>query len=412
MAMGSRFVLIIALARLLEPKEIGIFGLFMSTVAFSMLVVGGEFYAYSQRELMSSPKSHWSFILQHQLIAIGLIYLIVLPPQLLIFTFDLLPQSFLFWFIAILLVEHLGQEINRLLVAMQHPILASWILFIRMGTWVIYVVPLMWLYPENRELEIVFSAWFVGALIAVVIGGFVIYREISPWTFYEIDWVWIKKGFKIAALFFIATICFKALTTTDRYIVEILNNLDILGVYVLYIGIAMSVVTFLDTAVFSFLYPRAVTLFKKGEISLYDYVMKEMALSAIAVTLILVTIIAVLSPYIFDWIGKVIYLEYISLLWMLLLVSSVYGLSLIPHYGLYAVGGDKCMVFSHISSMVVFFTIVFLTKEYSSIQATTYGLLAAFLLIGAVKSYCYYQIYNKRNIRKNLIINDKNVSDI
>jgi len=80
LAMGSKFVLLIGLAKLLEPAEIGLFGLFAATVSFSMLVIGGDYYTYSQRELMSLPRERWSFVLQHQLLATGLLYIFLLPP--------------------------------------------------------------------------------------------------------------------------------------------------------------------------------------------------------------------------------------------------------------------------------------------------------------------------------------------
>lgn len=411
-AMGSRFVLVIVLARLLEPAEVGLFGLFLATVTLSVLILGGEFYAYSQRELMSLPVSRWSFVVQHQMIAIGLLYFLLLPPQLLIFWFDLLPESLLYWFIVLLVVEHIGQEINRLLVAMQHPIVASWILFIRMGAWVIYIVPLMWVYPETRELDEVFKAWFVGALVAVLIGGTVIYREIKPWGSIVFDWAWIKRGFKISLLFVLATISFKTLTTADRYIVEYLNNPDYLGVYVLFIGMAMAVVNFLDPAVFSFLYPRAVAAYRQGDILTYKKVMKEMVMSSFVVTILLVAMIALIAPLVLEWIGRDAYQEHISLLWVLLVVSAVYAVGMIPHYGLYAKGADNCLVLAHISSLGVFAITVVLLASKNPLLVTAYGLLSAFVWMGVVKSICYFKLSRSETAGNNYLSEDESTVNL
>jgi hypothetical protein len=46
---------------------------------------------------MASPRERWSFVLQHQALATGLLYLLLLPPQWLIFGLDLLPTDLLFW---------------------------------------------------------------------------------------------------------------------------------------------------------------------------------------------------------------------------------------------------------------------------------------------------------------------------
>ena len=41
LAIGSKFALILALARLLEPADLGMFGLFAATVGFSVVLIGG-----------------------------------------------------------------------------------------------------------------------------------------------------------------------------------------------------------------------------------------------------------------------------------------------------------------------------------------------------------------------------------
>ena len=55
LSLGSRFILLFVLARLLKPSDVGIYGLMTATIAFSVLVLGGDYYTYSQRELMAGP---------------------------------------------------------------------------------------------------------------------------------------------------------------------------------------------------------------------------------------------------------------------------------------------------------------------------------------------------------------------
>lgn len=133
LSMGSKFALVIVMARLMDPSEIGLYGLFTATLALSMIMMGGDFYSYSQRELLGATKSRWSFVLQHQLIAILILYIVLLPAQFLIFGFKLLPWHWVVWYFALLVLEHVAQEITRLLVAMQKQLWASLILFIRSG---------------------------------------------------------------------------------------------------------------------------------------------------------------------------------------------------------------------------------------------------------------------------------------
>ena len=235
----SRFVLIYTLAKLLEPDQLGVFGLILATVSFNVLVVGADFYTYSQRELLSCGPERRSFIIQHQLIAHVILYLVLIPLQILLFVFDLLPIRFFIWFFALLIVEHVAQELNRLLVVLHRQIAASWVLFLRTGVWVWGILPLMWFIPGYNRIETVFMGWFIGGIIAIAIGIFTVKKEVLIWKKWPLDKVWIKKGFHVGAGFLLATICFKALLTLDRYVVEYLTDTSVLGVYVFYIGIVM-----------------------------------------------------------------------------------------------------------------------------------------------------------------------------
>ncbi len=67
LSMGSRFLLIFALAKLLSPTELGLFGLMMATVSISVLIIGVDYYTYTQRELLARPVEQWSFVIQHQI---------------------------------------------------------------------------------------------------------------------------------------------------------------------------------------------------------------------------------------------------------------------------------------------------------------------------------------------------------
>jgi O-antigen/teichoic acid export membrane protein len=397
LASGSRFALIILLARFLDPAQIGLYGLFAATVGFSMLAIGGDYYTYSQRELMASPRERWSFVLQHQALATGLLYLLLLPPQWLIFGLDLLPATLVIWFFALLLVEHVAGEINRLLVAMHRPLVASWVLFLRLGAWVWVVLPILWLEPSARGLTTVFLAWLLGAMLSIAVGLRVVWRDAAPWQAHPIDWRWLGRGYKVGLLFLTASLCFKALTTADRYVVEHLVGPELLGVYVLYIGIAMALMTVLDPAIFSFLYPRIVNAWRQQDRPTYRRLMRELAWSTVGLSVLLALLIAALAPYVFDWIGRPIYGEHQPLLWLLLAASAAYGIGMVPHYGLYAKGADRVILTAHVSSLLVFAAVAALVARPAPFAAAAWGLLAAFLWMGGLKFVAYRRLGSDRH---------------
>ncbi len=389
LALGSRFLLIIALAKLFPPSAVGIFGLVSTMIVFGLLVVGAEFYSYSLRELLSRDKAEWSYVLQHHLLALLFLYAFLLPAQLLIFALDLLPLDLMGWFFLLLVLEHLGQELNRLLVAMQKPITASVVLFFRMGAWVWVVLYYLWADSTLRTLEFVLMGWSVGCLIGVIIGLFLVWRNVENWKWWPVDRQWIIAGFRVGILFLVSSLSMRAILTFDRFAVDYYVGADFLGVYVLYIGMAMTVVNILDPAVFAFLYPRLVEAYRKGRMGVYQKTMKELIVSTLVLSVFFALLIYFLSPYVYEWIDKPIYANYQFVLPLLLCASVIYVIGMVPHFGLYAKGLDKELLFCHVSSAIIFAILVIMFSQVATESAVPLALICAFFWMGALKLLFY-----------------------
>ncbi|MCF6251016.1 MAG: hypothetical protein L3J75_07070 [Methylococcaceae bacterium] len=389
LSMGSRFLLIFALAKLLSPTELGSFGLMMATVSISVLIVGADYYTYSQRELLARPAEQWSFVIQHQMKAQLVLYSVLLPVQLLIFIFGLIDWQYMLWFFTLLILDHIAQEINRLLVAMHKQLIASFVLFIRMGSWVLVIIPLMYFYEQYQNLTSLYFSWMIGSTLAITMGGLAIKQALPVWNKEPTDFKWLKKGFKVGGLFLLATICFKGLLTFDRYAVEAFSSAETLGVYVFYIGIIMGVFTFLDPAVFSFLYPRMLQSYQMQEKDKFQKTFRELVFSTLIISALLAVSLWFLMPFIIGWVDKLIYAEYLDSLIFLIPVGFIYAVGYIPHYALYAMKEDKWIISAHISAIIVFFSSLAVFQLKNSIQTVASALLFAFSWMAIVKIVGY-----------------------
>jgi O-antigen/teichoic acid export membrane protein len=386
---GAKLVLIFGIVKLLKPTEVGLFGLMLATVTFSVLVIGADYYAYAQRELLARPSEHWSFVIQHQIKAQLILYIVLLPAQLLIFVSGLMAWEYVAWFFALLVLEHIAQEINRILVVMHKQLMASWVIFIRMGSWVFVVLPLMVFNEQYRNLETLYMAWLVGCSLAIAIGILAIKRALPNWEKVEINYTWLKKGFKVGGLFLLATLCFRGLLTFDRYAVEILDSIEILGVYVFYIGIVMGAYGFLEPAVFSFLYPRMLQTYQMKEKEKYQKVLKELTITTLVISLSLAVLIWFIAPFLIYWIDKPIYSIHVNELVWLIAAGFIHAVGYIPHYALYAMKGDKWIISAHISSIMIFFLSLVLIPVENGIQAAVSALLFAFIWMLLIKTIGY-----------------------
>ena len=128
--------------------------------------------------------------------------------------------------------------------------------------------------------------------------------------------------------------------------------------------------------------------------------MKELAISAISVGLLLIVAVIIIAPFILEWIGRPIYIESISMLWLLLIVGFFYGIGMIPHYGLYANGDDRSIIIAHVSSLFVFLTATIITAFNYPFEAAAIGLIVAFGWMGLFKFWRYLSLVANGTVKE------------
>lgn len=395
--LASRFLFIFFLAKYLAPNDLGLYGIFTATVGYALYFVGLDFYVYTTREIIKSEKSQWGAFLKNQAFVSFLLYIVLFV--LLIFTvaggkISLAQAS---WFILILILEHVNQEISRLLVAISKQTTASFLLFVRQGLWAILIVILMASKIIPATLNAIFIFWSVSGLLSLILGVCSLKKaKMGGWKS-EIDYSWILKGIKVSGLFLIATLALRGLQTVDRYWMQYLNDLEVVGAYVLFIGMASTLMTFLDASVFSFSYPALIKLKNDGDKIAFRKHLKKMSITTVAITIAFVVISVLLMPFLLKWTEKPIFEKYLLVYYILLAATAMNALGMIFHYALYAIGKDKAIIASHIISLLVFFVTVLMLQNNHKITAVPAGITAAFTFILIFKSVVFY--YSKKEFK-------------
>ncbi|WP_367237600.1 hypothetical protein VXM67_08660 [Pseudomonas sp. Rh2] len=389
-----KFVLIFFLAKYLPPAEVGTYGLLVATIGYAFFIVGIEFYTYSSRELIGVSSDGWLPIIRDQWVFFFISYACFIPLAYCFFYAGFLPIKYFGWFLILFLLEHTAQELNRLFVAMGEQLLASSILFLRSGIWVFFVVLAMWRYPESRTLEFVFKAWAAGASLACLIGllrlAMLDRRKLSS----RLNWLWILRGIKVSIPLLFASLAIRGLFTFDRYWVEAVAGMEVLGIYVLFAGIAFSIISFIDAGVIVFLYPRVVAAAKENNDKKFRAQMKELARNVVVATMVMSISALFISPYVLEWIGKPVYQESIYLLRWLLLAVSLYSLSMVPHVGLYARHKDSAILHSQLAGLLVFVIgCAFGVSRYGEV-AVVLSMCIAFMVVLVWKCLVYKSMHS------------------
>lgn len=396
--LGVRFLFVFFLARYLDAGSVGYYGVFTATVSFALYFVGMDYYTYVTRELLAVGPVDRGRMLKGQMALSGILYLGLLPFGLLFLARVGWPGHLVWWFLPILVFEHVNQEIFRILVAMSHQIAASILLFVRQGSWAIAVVILVMARPASRNLDSIMALWAVAGLAAVLIGVWQVARtETAGWR-RAIDWGWVKKGVGVSGGLLVATLALRGMQTVDRYWLEALAGIETVGAYVLFLGVAGALMVFLDAGIFSFTYPALIRYRHKGEHAEARRMVRQMFWYTVIVSALFAVVSWVLLPWLLLWVGNPVYERMLFLYPWVLGAMLLNAVGLVPHYGLYAAGHDRPIIVSHIVAFLIFALATLLLRQATPILAVPIALSVAFLFILVAKSLAYWWLVTRRGL--------------
>jgi O-antigen/teichoic acid export membrane protein len=395
-SMGGRFVLIFSIAKLFTPTQLGVFGLLSSGIGFFILFVGFNYYSYSNRNLVAHQTKDYPKLILNQLYAYIPLYFIVLPFSFLFFYQDILPIEYFGWFIILVIVEHISTEQHRLLNITQHQLKATMVLFLKSASWVFIVIPLTYIFPDLREIDILLMGWFIGNVLAIYFGSKTIYSFSDNWKFIKPDYEWILKGYRVGFLFFMGTLAIQAVSFLDKYFLKYMSDSQMVGVYTFYLTLIMGITAFIHAGLIVFLSPKIVKAFQDNEIEnffkLLDKFFKELAVASVVMAICLYLFL----PLIVSWIGKEIYENHNDIFYILIFMGIFSVLSNHPHTFLYASQKDRYMLFSNISGLVSFlisFFVLYSLKLFEPLYIVALSMVITFgwLLLIKYIGYFYYK---------------------
>ena len=224
--------------------------------------------------------------------------------------------------------------------------------------------------------------------------------RITGWE-QKIDWAWIRLGVKTAIPLLFASLCIRALFTVDRYWFASNSSLELLGAYVLFIGIANAMTSFLDAGVFAYIYPGLISAHQQNKKNEFKKGVTKLLTQTIMLSAIFSVLAILLITPLLNWLNKPLYLTNIVLFYYLLLANFIYCLSMVPHFALYAQGADRQILLSHIVAVVVFVPCTYLISLNSPSLAVPIGLSISFFVILAWKSTALLSLTNKLNEHSN-----------
>ncbi|GAB5351848.1 lipopolysaccharide biosynthesis protein [Qipengyuania sp. 483] len=390
--LGTRFALVFILAKYLDAAALGLYGLFTAAIGYALLCFGLDLYVYTTREIVLVERETQGHMLKSQAALVGLVYVVLSPAALWILPQVGLPKELLWWFLPILALEHLNQEIFRLLIIFSKQITASALLFVRQGSWAIAVAASMGMSEDARNLYFVMSVWAGAGTLAAIAGLWTLRRmRLGGWR-KSVDWAWITKGIRVSGVFLVATLSIRAIQTIDRFWLQDLANIQVVGAYVLFFGVSSVLSVFLDAAIFSFRYPELIVLGGEQKVEEMHRKVYRMAVYTLGASALFAVGSSLALPGLLAWIGREIYIAQMGLYHWIVAAMIAYSLGMVPHYALYAMGRDRPIIASHVAGLMVFVMGTLALTHVSRPYAVPMGVLLAMLVVLFWKSVAYLKI--------------------
>lgn len=339
----AKFLLSIIIVRELSVSELGVFGIAHTTITLLIYVLGFDFYTFNAREILKPNGKALIDCVGNQLLFHAAIYLIVIPFTFFLFHSNVISGDYLILFYLVLITEHLSQEIYRLLIVFKKSVIASFLLFVRSGSW-IFVLCVLWVFRlQDANLTYVFAFWFVAALLSIIIG----IKYIPNLKGFSIDVNWIKSGLKIASPFFAATIFYKVMEFSGRYFLDYFSTKESVGIFTFFTSISNAIFVFVHATVIIVMSPYLIeaarkssedfkNTFQKFKKQILNYTMVG---SVIGVVLIYPFILLIQNN---------VLLANLSVFFLLVIATILFCISYIPHYLLYVFDKDISLLKSSI----------------------------------------------------------------
>jgi O-antigen/teichoic acid export membrane protein len=395
--LGARFLFIFFLARYLEPSSIGHFGIFTVTVSYALFFVGLDFYTFATREIIKTPANQRGKLLKGQAAVSGILYLALLPLAVGLLSQSSWPDPLIWWFVPIVFLEHINQEISRIFTALSEQIASSLILFIRQGSWNLIAIFLMSVDPSTRNLNIVMPLWAIAGFIALSLGVWRLNKLKTEGWHLPIDWAWVRQGIVVSAAFLVATLALRGLQTFDRYWLEDLGGIELVAGYVLMQGVASVLMIFLESTLFAFSYPALIKCHHEGKHQEARQQVRHMLFQTILFSALFSLVSWILLPYFLAWVGNPVYQQAIALYPWVLSAVVINAISMVAHFALYAQGKDKPIIYSNIGALLVFVITTWLFSRTHAGLAVPIGLNAAFFCILIWQSIAYMLLVRQEN---------------
>ncbi|GEA52299.1 hypothetical protein VIN01S_31030 [Vibrio inusitatus NBRC 102082] len=359
-----KMIFIIFVAKNLSILDVANYGLFNGYLALFVFLCGFEFYTYTQREIINYPDMFMSLIKGHVKLVLAIFAIFVLV-FMSFWSNDLeLSYEIVVLLLLVTFLELISQDIGRFLIALNKIDKSTFVFFVRSGLWPTLSLLLMVISDDFKDLFWIYSIWIFTALLSIIIG--IKYLDLSM-SFFKVNVPprsWYIKGMKIAVIYILSALFIKLALSFDRVIIGKFGTKEALASYVLFIGMGMSIQSFIAATVFPFSLRDLTRSYANNNTKKFLNSVKELVFKTLSFSLIMALSLYVVSPYLLNWIDNQEYIDNINYLHYILVLAISFTFAMMSHQVIYSMRLDKEVLFVRVFLMFLSMIVAYVCKVY------------------------------------------------
>jgi glycosyltransferase involved in cell wall biosynthesis/O-antigen/teichoic acid export membrane protein len=339
--LAAKFVLSVFLARYMGLKELGIYGLIVGTSGTIQAILRGGIFLSLARNVVHQPVPELVHDLRHYITGILTLYFLLIPVALFAGHLYFTPQLAMLA-LAVFLTEHLAFDCYVLINNLQYPKLANFVYSLQSASWIYLFVILAFLFPGLRSLEALLGFWAAGGTIAL---GIAIWLSRHwPWKAAlsrKLEWQWYQEKIRVSKNLYFSSVLEVLNYYLDRYIVSLVLDLEMTGVYVFFSQIVTATWNLINSGVMVPYAPRLIKAYDDKDMVPFNSLYRSCLKRACMGTVILAVISGIVVPFMATFAGKEALLNHLPLLWLMLIALLFRICATSAGAGLFAMHKDR-----------------------------------------------------------------------
>lgn len=365
-----KFALTVFLARFAGLDVLGAYGLVVGLTLALPVVVRAGLLNTLIRDLVDAEPYKIATDLKHYGVWCAGVYVAMLPVAVAMDVWPVWPDmqglAVLIW--AIVALEHVAVDVVVMLNNMRKPQVANMFGLLQAVVWSVpFMVASFW-WPHLCTVEALLVFWVGGTVVALA--------GVWPW-FSNLPWAstgkvseaWYCRNLKGSFMLWLHDGTSTVGQFADRYLVAGLLNLEMTGVYTLFLQIANALFTLVNASILQVHRPQLLVLYRKASTQAEAaQFLRSIQRESLGVLAILSVMAGGMLAWCAPWLGKPLVVQYIPLLGAVLLASWLRIASWTYLMALMALKKDKMLLVSNAIGVIV-------------------ALAASWMLINATGSY-------------------------